>query len=63
MDKKISNFNYNIEIYSEHCYNLDSDEEYFNDSDEFYKEYSDGKIPVKQIRIMNLFLEKTRKIG
>ena len=47
MDKKISNFNYNIEIYSEHCYNLDSDEEYFNDSDEFYKEYSDGKIPVK----------------
>ena len=40
IEKKLSNFNGNIEIYSDDPYNEDSDEE-----------YPDGKIQIKQIKM------------
>ena len=50
IEKKLSNFNGNIEIYSDDPYNEDSDEE-----------YPDGKIQIKQIKCKNPFLEKNFK--
>ena len=43
------NFNNEIEIYSDDSYNIDSDEEYFDDSDG-----SDEKIPMKKIQIKKI---------
>ena len=58
VEKKMSNLNDDIEIYSDDCYNEVSDEEYSDDSDE---EIYNGKIWMKKIECVNLFLEKIRK--
>ena len=58
IEKKMSNLNDDIEIYSDDCYNGVSDEEYSDNSDE---ENYNGKIWMKKIKCVNLFLEKTRK--
>ena len=58
VEKKMSNLNDDIEIYSDDCYNEVSDEEYSDDSDE---EIYNGKIWMKKIKCVNLFLEKIRK--
>ena len=44
IEKKMSNFNDDIEIYSDDSYDVDSDEEYSDDSDDFHEENSDEKI-------------------
>ena len=49
IEKNMSNFNDNIEIYYGDYYSEDSDEE-----------YSDEKVQRKKIRCMDLFLEKIR---
>ena len=58
IEKKMSNYNNIREIYSDDSYNVDCDEEYSDDSD---KENSDGKIRMKKIKCMSLFLEKYDK--
>ena len=57
IEKKTSNLNGDIDIYSDDSYNEDSD-----DSDASDEEYSDEKIQMSKIKYINLFLEKTRKI-
>ena len=58
---KMSYFSNNIEIHSDDSHNVDSDEEYSHDSDDYDKENSDGKIRMKKIKSINLFLEKIIK--
>ena len=68
LEKKISNFNddieiysddcYNKEIYSDDCYNEDSVEKFSDDSDE---ENSDENIKTRKIEYINLFLEKIKR--
>ena len=50
------NFNEDKEIYSDYSYNVDSDEEYSDDSDE---KGPMKKIQMKKIKCINVFLEKT----
>ena len=42
---------------SNDSYNVDSDEKYFDDSDDCYE-----KIPMKKIKCVDLFLEETRDL-
>ena len=52
---------------SNDSYNIDSDEEYFDDSDDSYEKIPMKKIPTKKIRMkefkcINLFSEETRDL-
>ena len=57
----MSNFNDDIEIYSDDCYNEDSDKKYYDDSDDSDEENPDEKTQTKEIECINLFLEKIKK--
>ena len=53
------NFNDHRETYSDDSHNVDSHEQYSNDSN---KENVDVKIETKKIECINLFLEKRKTI-
>ena len=53
----MSNFNDDIETYSDVYYN----EEHSDDSDDSDEENSNNKIGIKKIKSINLFLEKIKK--
>ena len=59
VEKKMSNFNGDIETYSDVYYN----EEHSDDSDDSDEENSNNKIGIKKIKSINLFLEKIKKYG
>ena len=62
IETKMSNFDNDIEIYSDESYNVDSDREYSDDTGDSDKENSNGKIQMKKIKCINLLLEKVIKI-
>ena len=62
IETKMSNFDNDIEIYSDESYNVDSDREYSDDTGDSDKENSNGKIQIKEIKCINLLLEKVIKI-
>ena len=62
IETKMSNFDNDIEIYSDESYNVDSDREYSDDTGDSDKENSNGKIQIKEIECINLLLEKVIKI-
>ena len=62
IETKMSNFDNDIEIYSDESYNVDSDREYSDDTGDSDKENSTGIIQMKKIKCINLLLEKVIKI-
>ena len=62
IETKMSNFDNDIEIYSDESYNVDSDREYSDGTGDSDKENSNGKIQIKEIKCINLLLEKVIKI-
>ena len=53
------NFNGKIEIHSHDSYNVDSDEEYSDDSDDYDEKNPMKKIQMEKIKCINLSLKKT----
>ena len=56
------NFDNKIEIYSGYSYNVDSDVEYFGDSDKKIpmKKFEINKIQLNKIKCINLFFRKKK---
>ena len=57
----MSNFNDDIEIHSDDCYNEDSDKEYFDESHNSDEENSDDKIQTRKFNACIYFQKKIKK--